>query len=234
MNNPVDKHTLEDVVVLVPMHNEEDVIAEVISGLQNIFANIVVLDDGSTDRSAMIVRELGVRVISHAVNLGQGAAIKTLFDYICSLDHVFAVITFDADGQHSPEDAEMLAREIIECEEDVIFGTRFLEKNDGVPLLKKLVLKIATQITNALCKVCLSDTHNGLKALKVSAIKNLALDINGYAFESQLVMEVGTKAIKYKEMKTYISYTDYSVAKGQSLRNSLVIAEDIINLVRLK
>jgi len=230
----VNKYTLDDVVIAIPMHNEDEVIVDVISGLQKTFSNILVLDDGSTDNSAAALQNLDVKVISHAVNLGQGAAIKTMFDYVSSVGDIFAVITFDADGQHLPSDAEKLAREIICCEEDVIFGSRFLGENDQVPLLKKIVLKLATQITNVLGKVRLTDTHNGLKALKVRAIRKLNLDIDGYAFESQLVMQVGSKAIKYKEIATHVSYTDYSVKKGQSLRNSLIIAEDIINLLRLK
>jgi len=236
MNNQVDCCALDNVYIAVPLYNEETLLYEVISDLQKYFSNIVVVDDGSTDKSNELLRDLDVTLITHAVNLGQGAAIKTAFDYIAKLDRAFAIVTFDADGQHSTTDAFKFAKEIIRCEEDIIFGTRFIEEEDKsqVPGLKRIVLKAAALLTNALTKVKLTDTHNGLKALKVTAVNQLNLDISGYAFESQLIMQVSKCEISYKEMSTHISYTKYSMEKGQSLRNGILIVEDIINLVRLK
>lgn len=225
---------LDNVFIAIPLFNEEQVVTEVISALQKVFSNIVVVDDGSTDRSNKLLCDLGVTVISHAVNLGQGAAIKTAFEYISTIEDAFAVVTFDADGQHSVRDAEKLASEIICCKEDVIFGSRFSGKVADVPMVKRLILKFATYITNFITGMHLTDTHNGLKALKVSAVRKLNIDISGYAFESQLIMQVSKHKLHYKEMPTHVYYTEYSIKKGQSIRNSLIIVEDIINLWRMR
>tara|TARA_B100000780_G_C21089371_1_gene438993 strand:+ start:296 stop:1000 length:705 start_codon:yes stop_codon:yes gene_type:complete len=227
-------YTLDNVYIVIPLYNEESILYEVITDLQKTFSNIIVVDDGSTDNSNELLKDMDVTLITHSINLGQGAAIKTAFEYVCTIDQAFAVVTFDADGQHSTKDAINFANEIIGCEEDIIFGTRFIENEEYVPRLKRVVLKFATRVTNFLTNVKLTDTHNGLKAIKIKAIKKLNVDISGYAFESQLIVEVGRAKLLYKEISTHISYTEYSMKKGQGIRNSLIIAEDIINLMRLK
>ena len=227
-------YTLNNVYIVIPLYNEELVLTEVILELKKSFANILVVDDGSNDTSNQLLQSLDVTLITHAINLGQGAAIKTAFDYMCTIKNAFAVVTFDADGQHSAMDAIKFANEIIRSKEDVIFGTRFVINDNGVPVLKRIVLKFATRVTNFLTGLKLTDTHNGLKALKVSAIKELNLDVSGYAFESQLAAQISKQKITYKEMPTDISYTEYSMKKGQSLRNCLIIVEDLLNLGRSK
>ena len=73
----------------------------------------------------------------------------------------------------------------------------------------------------------LTDTHNGLKAYKKSALKDIDITIDGFAFESEIINIVSRKKISYKEMSTNTLYTDYSKNKGQKLRNGLVILEDL-------
>ena len=78
--------------------------------------------------------------------------------------------------------------------------------------------------------VSLSDAHNGLKAFKVSALRNLELNFSAYSYESELITQVSKKKLKYKEMPTDIKYTDYSIKKGQKLSNGLLIIEDLLKL----
>ena len=77
----------------------------------------------------------------------------------------------------------------------------------------------------------ITDTHNGLKAYKIDAIKKIRIDNYRYAFESEILFEVAKKNISYKEFPVQISYTPYSKSKGQSIFNALVIFEDIIFMI---
>ena len=97
---------------VIPMYNEQEVIAEVIHGLNAVFQNILCVDDGSTDESVSRAREAGATVICHAVNIGQGAAIATGFIWIQTKTNFSQIVTFDADGQHLPEDAIRLTEEL--------------------------------------------------------------------------------------------------------------------------
>lgn len=225
---------IDNVYILIPVYNEQRKVSEVISQLKKYFNNIVVINDGSTDSTLEVLNELDVITISHFLNLGQGAAISTGINFIKNLDNATAVITFDADGQHSVEDAVNFANEIIGCKEGIIFGSRFLEHKKNIPPLKRSVLSLVTFITNKLTKMNLTDTHNGLKAYKKNILKNITITIDGFAFESEIINIVSRNKISYKEMPTNTIYTEYSKNKGQKLRNGLIILEDLFKSIKLK
>jgi len=223
----------KNVCVVIPMHNEEQVVESVIANLSRAFDNILVVNDGSTDNCKNIVSNLGVTVINHCINLGQGAAIATAFSYLREYapSNIIALVTCDADGQHSSEDIRSFAQEILTCDEEVIFGSRFLGYEKNIPFVRRHVLALAARLTNFLTEVKLTDTHNGMKAMKLSAVRKFDIETHGYAFETELIREVGRHGIKYKEMSTNTVYTSYSMSKGQTLRNGLVILEDLVRLV---
>ena len=217
----------DNVYILIPVFNEERKIKSVISELLPSFKNIVAVNDGSTDSTQEILESLDVVILRHSINLGAGAAISTGFRFIQNQKNAQAVVTFDADGQHSVEDAKAFAREILLCEEEVIFGSRFIKSKSNIPTIKRIVLSVVVFFTNLLSKVNLSDAHNGLKAIKKSALKQIDINIDQYGYESQIINEVSKKGITYKEMPTNTIYTEYSKNKGQKLNNGLIILEDL-------
>ena len=224
----------DKVFILIPVYNEESKIGQVIDSLKSSFKNILVVNDGSTDETRSIIEKTDVIIINHILNLGQGAAISSGINYLKTENAARALITFDADGQHSVDDAVLFAKEIIKCDEDIIFGSRFIQNKANIPYIKRILLIIVTNITNLLTNTRLSDTHNGLKAIKKSCLSKINISIDGFAFESQIIQQVGKQKIKYKEMPTNTIYTDYSKRKGQKLSNGLIIIEDLIKLLRFK
>lgn len=217
----------ENVYILIPVYNEANKIKEVIDVLKLSFKNIVVVNDGSKDNTLAVLESLDVELINHSINLGQGAAISSGLEFIKTIENAEAIITFDADGQHSAQDAIAFADEIVKCEEEIIFGSRFLEHRKNIPFIKRIALSIVTFFTNIISNTNLSDVHNGLKAIKVSCLNKLDIHIDGFAFESQIIHKVGRENILYKEMSTNIIYTKYSKNKGQKLLNGLIILEDL-------
>lgn len=220
----------KDIYVIVPAYNEKKVIKEIVSNLLNKFSNIIVIDDGSTDGTSNEIKDLDIKILRHEINLGVGAAVQTGFKFVSMISSAHAVITFDADGQHLVKDAESMAKEVMICDADIIFGTRFPKFARNIPLIKRIVLKTIAKITYFVTGVSLSDAHNGLKAFKVSALRNLELNFSAYSYESELITQVSKKKLKYKEMPTDIKYTDYSIKKGQKLSNGLIIIEDLLKL----
>ena len=196
--------------MVVPAFNEQKVIKDIINNLLKKFPNVIVVNDGSNDRTLEIINELDIKVLSHEINLGVGAAVQTGFDYVSKIPNAKAVITFDADGQHLVDDAVAMAKEILICDEGIIFGTRFPKHSKNIPKVKRIVLKLIARITDLVTGVALSDAHNGLKAYKVSTIKQLELQFSSYSYESELITQVAKKKIDYKEMPTDIKYTSYS------------------------
>ena len=220
----------KDIYVIVPAFNEQNVIKDIINNLLKKFSNVIVINDGSNDKTLEIINDLDIKILSHEINLGVGAAVQTGFDYVSNISDAKAVITFDADGQHLVDDAVAMAKEILICDEGIIFGTRFPKHSKNIPKVKRIVLKLIAKITDIVTGVTLSDAHNGLKAYKVSTIKELELQFSSYSYESELITQVAKKKIDYKEMSTDIKYTSYSIKKGQKLLNGLLIIEDLLKL----
>lgn len=219
---------LSSIYILIPVYNEEKKIKSVVTELSSVFQNIITVNDGSSDSTKEILESLDVITLNHSINLGQGAAISTGFKYIQGLKDAFAVVTFDADGQHSVDDAKAFAEEILSCEEEIIFGTRFVDSAANIPFIKKIVLSIVVFFTNRFSRITLSDAHNGLKAIKKNCLSKIDIDIDGFGFESQIIHQVSKKRIKFKEMPTNTTYTSYSKNKGQKLINGFLILEDLL------
>ena len=133
--------------VVIPLFNEAVVIGDVVRDLGTKFANIVCIDDGSHDGSGELARAAGARIVRHPINLGQGAALQTGFDYALERGAEF-VVTFDADGQHRVEDAEIMLDRAHNEDFAIVVGSRFLDDRTKPGFLKKVVLKTAVWATN--------------------------------------------------------------------------------------
>jgi glycosyltransferase involved in cell wall biosynthesis len=211
------------------MYNEEQVIFQVITELRSVFPHVICVDDGSNDQSAAKAMAAGASVLRHAVNIGQGAALSTGFSWVQNQSRFSYVVTFDADGQHRPQDALRLVTELVSKKVDVVFASRFLEQDQAdIPFIKRVVLKSVAKITKALTDVQLSDAHNGLRALTVEATKSIDITQNGMAHATQLVSLVLQSNLTYVEIPVTILYTPYSRSKGQSILNSINITLDLI------
>lgn len=219
---------LNDAWLVVPLFNEGPVVGDVISGALKTFPKIVCVDDGSCDDSADIARQAGAVVVSHPINLGQGAALQTGLDYALQDRAANYFVTFDSDGQHQVSDAEaMVERLRAEPDVDIILGSRFLDESVETGALKKLVLKTAVRFERLSTRLDVTDTHNGLRALNRHAASTIRIRQNRMAHGSEFLREIAAHGLAYREHPVHVLYTDYSRAKGQSLWNSVNILFDL-------
>ncbi len=222
-----------DVWLVVPLYNEAAVIGDVVRRSRASFPNVVCVDDGSRDGSAEVAEAAGAVVVRHPVNLGQGAALQTGFDYAMSDPGMRYVVTFDADGQHQVHDVEVMLGRIRAGDVQVVFGSRFLDGRTDASLLKRLVLRAAVTYTNATTGTRLTDAHNGLRVLHRDVVSRLQITQNRMAHASEIVAQIGAmrlggQRVAYAEEPVHILYTDYSRAKGQSLWNTVNILAELI------
>ena len=219
---------VHDTWVVIPLYNEESVISDVIAQVRTAFAQVVCVDDGSSDRSADLATKAGARVVRHPLNLGQGAALQTGFEFALADPSMQYVVTFDADGQHQIADALGMVERLRAGEADVVFGSRFLDERTKPSLAKKMVLRAAVGYTNMTTHTRLTDAHNGLRAIRRPVVEQLDITQNRMAHASELVAQIGATKASYVEHPVHILYTDYSKAKGQSLWNSINILAELI------
>lgn len=218
----------EDVWLVVPLFNEEQVIGDVVRRARLAFPHVVCVDDGSSDDSAARAAAAGAVVVRHPVNLGQGAALQTGFDYVLSVPTMRWAVTFDADGQHQVEDVAQMLEKARTEDLQVVFGSRFLDDRTRAGLMKRLVLRAAVGYTNLTTHTRLTDAHNGLRVLRRDVVERIDITQNRMAHASELVEQIGDLHVRYGESPVHVLYTDYSRSKGQSVWNAVNILVELI------
>ncbi|MFI7674930.1 glycosyltransferase family 2 protein [Actinophytocola sp. NPDC049390] len=217
-----------DVWLVVPVYNEGPVVAEVINEALRVFPNIVCVDDGSKDNSAEQIRRTGAHLVRHPVNLGQGAAIQTGVEYARAQPGAAYFATFDSDGQHLVSDVERMVQRLRDEPLDILVGTRFHGSTEHIPFLKRLVLKTVVALSPRLRKLHLSDAHNGLRVFNKKVAGDMNITLNGMGHASQIVEMIVRERWRVAEERVTIQYTEYSMAKGQSLINGVNIMFDTV------
>jgi len=227
MQSEAFRKVLAETFVVVPAYNEGRVIGDVITGLASAFPNIVVVNDGSSDETAEILRGLPAVVVKHQINLGQGASLQTGITFALERGANY-IVTFDADGQHRAEDALSALRLLAEGQCDVVCGSRFLGTTSNVPRMRKIILKTVVGLANLTAGTKMTDAHNGLRALSRRAASCLDLHQSGMAHASEIMSQLRNHKMNIREVPVQINYTQYSLAKGQSSLNSINILVDLV------
>lgn len=219
--------SMDDVCVIVPVYNEQQTIATTVSDLRRSFDHVVCVDDGSSDGSADLARAAGATVLRHVVNQGQGAALRTGFDYVQRFTTAAYAVTFDADGQHLVEDAvRMVGRARAETV-DVVLASRFTGATEQMPLVREMILRAAVRFTRLTSRLDVTDTHNGLRVLSRDALERIDLRMPRMAYASELLDAIVPAGLSYVEEPTTVIYTDYSRLKGQRNSNAFNILFDL-------
>ncbi len=218
-----------DVFVVIPAYNEGEVLRETVDEILPYGFQVVVVDDGSSTPAIAHLHDRPIRYLRHIANLGQGAALQTGTEYALS-QGARAIIHFDADGQHCPALIRSLLEPIRRGEYDVVIGSRFIDPNDrnGVPRVKQILLKGGVFVSWLFAGLWLTDTHNGFRALSDEAARDIRLTENGYSHATEILELIRKTGLRVKEVPTTIRYTQYSLAKGQSVWNSINVLFDLV------
>lgn len=216
------------IFLIVPSFNEAGMLRKTIVDLQQHNFPVVVVDDGSTDGTQESVRDLDIHYLRHEVNLGQGAALQTGFEYALR-QGARCLVTFDADGQHDHSDIEKLIVALEQSGAGIVFGSRFLVGSDSqVPLMRKLILKVARFLNYLASGILLSDANNGFRALTADAAGKIVITENRSTHSAQIQTLVKKNNIKYIEVPVNVKYTEYSRSKGISNIRSIRILYELI------
>jgi polyprenyl-phospho-N-acetylgalactosaminyl synthase len=213
--------------VVIAAFNEETALAGVVAGLKGNDYRILVVDDGSNDATAGIAAAAGAAVVRHPINLGQGAALQTGIDFALASGAEF-VVTFDADGQHHPEDVARLLDALVTSRADFALGSRFLGAGrDLIPPSRRLLLQAATWFTRLTSGLKVTDVHNGLRAMTRRGAGAIKLRQNRMAHASEILEQIAASGLRYVELPVSIEYSRYSLTKGQKSSDALLILLDL-------
>ena len=215
-----------NITIGIPAFNEEKNIGKVIVTLKKITNDIIVCDDGSNDLTKEIAEGLGAKVISHTKNMGYGEAIKSIFNE-AKKKEADILVTFDADGQHRPEDIMSLTKPIIDQEAEVVIGSRFLKNETNMPKYRKIGVKVLTKVTNMSIKENLTDSQSGLRAYQKKVLQNISLTDSGMGISTEILIKSHQKEFRIVEVPIQILYgkntsTHNPVSHGTSVLLSTI------------
>ncbi len=212
----------QNIFIVIPAYNEEKLIGNIIEGLkQKGYENIIVVDDGSSDRTSEIASGLNAVVCRHMVNRGLGGALGT--GIRAALErNADIIVTFDADGQHSPDDLENLVKPITEGKAEVVIGSRLIN-SDGMPFIRKIGNLGLNIVTFLLFGIWVTDSQSGLRAFSRKAAERIQIRTNRMEVSSEIVHEIARNHFKLREVPIKAIYTDYSMQHGQSNLNAISI-----------
>lgn len=217
--------------IIIPCYNEAPTIKTIIGRVKKaksfgLKKEIIVVDDGSTDKTASVLRKIQnpkskIQILRHRVNLGKGAAMKTGAEAAFGL-WADAVIFMDSDGQHKVEDIPHFIKALKQ--HDVVFGSRNLSY--GVPFVRFIGNKFASVFISLLFGLYVSDILCGYRALTKKAYKLINWESTGYGVETEMVIKTAKYNLKHCEVPVATLYLDS--VKGVTILDAFNILFDVI------
>ena len=196
------------VMVGIPCYNEEVAIGSLVLRASQYADQVVVLDDGSTDKTAEVARLAGARVLVHDVNMGKGAALRDLFQYATQAGFDIIVI-IDGDGQHNPDDIPELVGPLLRDEADVVNGSRYLSGEVGTtPRYRRFGQVILDRVVHFGLNgdVSITDTQSGFRAFSIKTAPFFKFNSDELTIDSEMLMDAANAQLRIKEVNIGVRY----------------------------
>ena len=209
--------------IIIPAFNEEKTIAKIIGLVQQADTcayskEIIVVDDGSSDSTAEIIRQLAetqknIKLVKHPVNLGKGAAVRTGLNMI----NGEIVIIQDADMEYDPSDYKACILPIINGTASVVYGSRILNKDNKKHSTLAFYLggRLVTFVFNILYKQALTDEPTCYKCFSSRALDKIKIESNGFEWEPEVSAKLALEGVEIKEVP--VSYYPRAVSDGKKI-----------------
>lgn len=191
------------VLGLIPAYNACGTVGVVVSGTLRHLEHVVVVDDGSADDTATNARTAGAHVISHPVNMGKGAALRTGFDYALANGYE-AVLTLDADTQHDPDEIPRLMSGAAGGA-GIVVGCRLSEK-DKVPPARYYTNMVGVKCISWRSKNLLEDSQSGFRLYKADVLRGMKYTSRGFETETELLIRTGRRGFGIKSVSVKAIY----------------------------
>ena len=201
----MSKTTGQSVIVGIPAYNEARYIGSVVLQARRFAREVIVVDDGSTDRTAEIALSAGATVARHDTNKGYGASIQTILVEAKRREPDVLVI-LDGDGQHDPSETPKMVQAVLEGS-DLVLGSRRLEAGK-IPRLRRVGQGVLSYFARVLSKTRIEDSQCGFRAYSRKALMTLDPKENGMAISTEIISEASRKGLKLAEVPVSAIYTE--------------------------
>jgi glycosyltransferase involved in cell wall biosynthesis len=210
-------------LAVIPALNAERTIGDVVRKAREQIQDVIVIDDGCTDRTADISRAEGATVLRHEVNRGKGASLKSGFAY--ALEHDYdAVITLDADGQHLPSEIPKILKTWDETGADLVIGGRAHLFDHMLPR-RRLANRFSAWAIAKAAGTRVSDSQSGFRLYTAPLLREIHLRSDGFDMESEVIIRAGVRKMKIVVTSVDLGFIDgLSTSHYRPLGDSLRIA----------
>jgi glycosyltransferase involved in cell wall biosynthesis len=219
--------------IIIPAYNEAERIATLITHIRKYSdADIIVVNDGSTDHTADEARASGAVVIDLPFNLGYGAALQTGFKYALGKGYSFAV-QMDADGQHDPSSIPVIIKPVIHDEVDVVIGSRFLGDNDyKAPVIRRIGMVFFALITRLVTNKRITDPTSGYQAINRKVMELFASDMYPADYpDADVIIMLYRKGIRFTEVPVKMSRSIGNTSMHSGLKPFYYIFKMLLSIV---
>jgi glycosyltransferase involved in cell wall biosynthesis len=184
-------------VIVIPVYNEADAIAQVVAGVRR-HAPVIVVDDGSSDASAAEATGAGADVVRHPRRRGKAAALRTGFAAARSRG-ASAVVTLDGDGQHAPDDVPLLLRAARETPDQLVVGNRLAEGR-RFPRSRLNAMEVAAFFVEWVSALGMRDTQSGFRAYPLMLVDDVGASRGGFVFETEVLVAAARRGWRAREV----------------------------------
>lgn len=214
-------------VAIVPAYCEEGRVGDVVRRLRAVVPEILVVDDGSPDRTATEAREAGARVIVHERNRGKGGALRTGFAW--ALSHgADPVLTLDADGQHLPEEVPRLLECASDSGADVVIGTRRFDPRE-MPFVRRWTNRTMSAILSMAVGRRIGDTQSGFRLFRARVLREVPVTTDGFDLESEILVRAARRGFRIRETEVSTVYGT-ETSKIRPVRDTLKFLRLLVRL----
>ena len=218
----------QGIVGAIPCFNEELFIGSVVLKTRGYVEHVIVVDDGSTDGTALVAEKAGATVIRHERNRGKAAAVATAFSRARELG-CRALVLLDGDGQHDPVFIPSLVRPVLDGDADMVVGSRFLDIRSSIPGYRIWGHRVLTLLTNLGSRVKLTDSQSGLRAFSARAVEVMSFAEGGLSVESEMQFRASEAGLRVTEVPVRVGY--HGRPKRSPVTHGVGVLNSIVGLV---
>ncbi|MBF0490556.1 MAG: glycosyltransferase family 2 protein [Candidatus Omnitrophica bacterium] len=205
-------------VILIPAHNEAKAISDLVKRIAELGYDVIVIDDGSVDDTAILAKAQGALVISTYKKSGKGNALRLAFSKAIEQNYD-AVITVDGDGQHSPEDLANFIEGYQKSHADIVNGDR-MQNPIGMPLIRRWTNRFMSGIISLICHQKIADTQCGFRFITTNVLKVIELRCNDFEIETEILIRASKKGFRIISVPIQSIYRD-EVSKIHPVRDTV-------------
>jgi glycosyltransferase involved in cell wall biosynthesis len=215
---------------VIPAYNEELVIGSVVLRTRQYVERVIVVDDGSSDRTSEVAKLAGAEVIRLDANTGKAYALLLGLRYAQNMGCTAAVM-LDADGQHDPREIPRVAGLVMDGKADLVIGSRFLKKNNGIPKYRQVGQKTLDLFTNIGANSRVTDSQSGFRAISCKALENLDFRSDGYNVESDMINHFSKLGLSIQEVPITVKYDVPHKHKKNPVFHGFGVLTQLVNLI---